>query len=203
MGRERSFTCTDLDIRMSRNRAIPLLACFVAASAMAAADHVIDFEKGSPGWTYYGGFEFPGATGSIATTRESAREGKQALRLSGDFSGGGRYVAATCALPEGTPCLGLRFWVRTTDVDSIGIRIVDSGGQTFQFTRQLTRKDAWQEVVLQDITEPKVVWGGAGDKVFHQPAASCSFTVGVGPKKTTALLLDAVQVLGAPAAAKR
>lgn len=177
----------------------PLLACCV----LAAAEHRIDFENGSPGWTYYGGFEFPGATGGIAITREAARDGKQALRLHGDFTGGGRYVAAICALPAATPCRGLRFWIRTADVDSIGIRVVDSTGQTFQFTRPLQRTAAWQEVVLADLSAPKVVWGGGGDKVFHQPAASIACTVGVGPERTTTLLIDAVRVCDAPASGAR
>lgn len=179
---------------ISQRILLPLLAC----CTLTAAEHRIDFENGSPGWSYYGGFEFPGATGSIGITRASAREGKHALRLHGDFTGGGRYVAATCALPAGTTCHALRFWVQGTDVDSIGLRIVDSTGQTFQFTRPLQRKAAWQEVVLADLSQPKVVWGGAADKVFHQPSTSISCTVGVGPQQTTTLLIDAVRVLDAP-----
>jgi len=175
----------------------------LACGCLSAVEHQIDFERGSPGWTYYGGFEFPGATGSIAITRESAHEGRHALRLHGDFTGGGRYVAARCALPADTPCHGLRFWAKTTDVDAIGIRIVDSTGQTFQFTRPLQRKPAWQEVVLDGLADPKVVWGGAADKVFHQPAASILCTVGAGPEKTTTLLIDVVRVLGEPTAGRR
>jgi hypothetical protein len=190
--------------RLPSSLALLVLAAPLVCSEPSAV--TCDFEQNAAHWAYYGGWEFPGATGTMTRTTDQAKSGKHALRLSADFTNGGRYIAMTYTLPTPMDIAGIRLWVKTTDLTSIGLRVVDSTEQTFQYTMALQKTPDWQQVALSELTHPKTSWGGANDKVFHAPAKQMSISIGAGPDRKTTMYVDDVQLQatsGAQAPAKR
>jgi len=138
-------------------------------------------DAGSEGWTFNNGAEFPGATGAI-TAEGKGGKSKGCLRLDADFTGGGSYVAAHRKLPENGPDVReIRFWLKRTGVDNIGLRLIDNSGQCHQLRggQSLKPGDGWQEVAIQiDEILGGEHWGGANDGSWHPPLAGISVMVG-------------------------
>ena len=142
-----------------------------AASTGAAAPTVIDdFESAtSPApWVFSSGAEFPGASGSL--TSGPGASGKGAA-LAYDFSGGGKYVAMTLALPTPITATAIGYEARASGVRTT-LRVVDSSGQTLQYQVNRPLETAgptdWYPQIV-DLTSPTLQFGGAGDGVVHQP----------------------------------
>src|SRR5262245_15038864 len=55
---------------------------------------LLDVQNPSRGWSVSNGQEFPGAKADLTTDADSPRGNRKSLRLVGDFTGGGAYVAA-------------------------------------------------------------------------------------------------------------
>lgn len=66
----------------------------------------------------------------------------------------------------------LSFWVKTSDIRVIGLRMVDSTGQVHQQRIYLEPTDDWQKVTVTDFSggHENNHWGGANDGVWHPPA---------------------------------
>jgi hypothetical protein len=152
-------------------------------------------EHGTPGWKFTDGSEFPGAKGGLTTGTE-AKVGKRSIRMDADFTGGGSYVASTLDLADrNLDIREVRVWVKRDNVDALGIRLIDGGGQCHQgAAKALKPIDGWQEVVFQ---VPAIVggehWGGANDGAWHPPLKAISFAIGnpnVGPGKKASIWLD-------------
>ncbi|MFZ4779341.1 MAG: hypothetical protein ACOYM3_28605, partial [Terrimicrobiaceae bacterium] len=143
----------------------------VLATALFAEDETASiggFEKDRQGWEYNGGWEFKGAAGNIAIDRETKKSGEASLKLHGDFSKGGSYVAAVKKLSM--EIKSLSFSVRTSGADGFDMRIKDKSGQVFQYKMPLAANEEWQAVTKDDFEKADGSWGGKNDKKFHPPA---------------------------------
>ena len=116
-------------------------------------------------WSFWNGPEFPGARGGVALSAKSAHSGRNGLAFSFDFTGGGNYVQAGRSIPAGEKATGLRLWVRNPGMNSIGIRVTDGEGQTFQKTFAVPH-GGWQQIEIS-FSGWTGNWGGKGDAVFR------------------------------------
>jgi hypothetical protein len=65
-------------------------------------------------WKFGNGSEFPGATGSLAIDPSAQRDGKESLKLQGDFTKGGNYTAAAMKSPYNIPYKAFEWKVKAT-----------------------------------------------------------------------------------------
>jgi len=155
-----------------RARPVVLIVAIVSWAVLAGEEFVSvgDFSKSEDGWGLSLGEEFPGATGSLARDEACRREGAASLRLQGDFSRGGNYVAAEKSLPA-VDAVEFVFWVKTSDVRRLNLRLVDATGQCHQRVGlPLAGTAGWQKlsVRVQDVCGGEH-WGGANDGKWHAP----------------------------------
>ena len=157
-----------------------------------------EFSRDVDGWTYYGGVEFPGATGSLALSSTEKKSGPNSLELSGDFTKGGLYVAAKKKLSS-VKMTGLHFWVKRESGEAVlGLDITDTTGQGHHKQVTLNESQDWQEVTINNIADGTPAWlhsGGANDGKFHQPANGMGFSIGKGKGKTARLYFDRVEAV--------
>ncbi|SDS46532.1 glycosyl hydrolase [Jiangella sp. DSM 45060] len=139
------------------------------------------FEGPSEGWTFANGPEFPGATGSFQRNDAHHMGGELAGLLSGDFTAGGAYVQVSRTVAS-LPVRTLRFWVLSSTVQRIGLRMTDSTGQTHQQTIAIAPDGVWQEVAVSDFAGGAgyVHFGGADDGVWHGPATRVGLVLDEG-----------------------
>lgn len=116
-------------------------------------------------WGFFNGPEFPGAKGGVALSAKSAHSGRNGLAFSFDFTGGGNYVQTGRSIPPGEKVTGIRLWVRNPGMNSLGIRVTDSEGQTFQKTFTIPH-GMWQQIEIS-FNGWVGSWGGKGDAVFR------------------------------------
>ena len=117
-------------------------------------------------WAFYGGYEFPGAKGTV--TRQNL-EDREIVNLFYDFSGGGAYVAAkgTLEIPEGAT--EFRFTAKADRPHKLVLRLVDATKQTHQWELRYDRAGQWQDFSV-DLTKPaKKSFGGANDGTMNFP----------------------------------
>lgn len=133
---------------------------------------------GSHDWRFLNGPEFPGAQGALVAERV---EGVQGGKISFSFIHGGAYVMAirSTDIPEGYR--ELRFRVIGGDNANLSLRLIDSSGQTHQFTcGTYAGTEQWQ-IFRVDLTggrsKASMVFGGAGDNVFHWPVREIAIIV--------------------------
>ncbi len=146
---------------------------------------VDDYERDPVGWSYVGGWEFPGAKG--AANREAAgvaHGGTHSYRLDYDFTAGGSYVGVWKALDalKVPDVKEFHIWVKTDSVASLGVRLGDGSDQTHQSSIRLNKTSDWQEVVIK-VAEASSGehWGGANDGQWHAPAKGFGLNVGKNP----------------------
>jgi hypothetical protein len=143
-----------------------VLISFLVCAAWTAERRVDigSFGNRLDGWEYYGGFEFPGATGTLARTGESGHATAGAARLSGDFSAGGFYVGMRITKLN-LAATGFSCWIKPDGIaKTIGLRLTDEGGQTFQYLIRLATGSDWQRItVLPGTTPAQGHFGGAND----------------------------------------
>ena len=164
-----------------------------------------DFEAEPRGWKFVGGEEFPGAKGSLSLDRSQSHGGKSSFKLDADFRGGGAYVGCWKEIePKSLPEVdAVRFWVRTSRLGRIGVRIVDATGQCHQSSVDLPGSDAdgWREVVLKlsDLVGGEH-WGGVNDGKWHGPPKGLGLNIGKdsaeGPDKRATLWIDDLAAVG-------
>jgi len=135
-------------------------------------------DDGEVDWNLNLGWEFKGAEGTMTCVKE---DGENAIRLAGDFTKGGVYIAADCNL-EGADLTGVRMMVKTANTTGFNCRYVDSSGQCHQAHGfPLTPDNQWHEV---EIPVPAVVggehWGGKNDGKWHAGGKLLSLTLGAG-----------------------
>jgi hypothetical protein len=164
-----------------------------------------DFEGDPQGWTFIGGWEFPGAKGSLALDTGTAHGGKRSYKLQADFSGGGAYVGTwrDLASLKGKDIKELHVWVKAVDVTGLGVRFVDSSDQCHQKNGgiPLAATGDWQEVVVKisDVVGGEH-WGGANDGKWHGPAKGFGLNIGkdrlASGATRAALYMDDVDAIG-------
>ena len=79
-----------------------------------------------PKWSFNKGPEFPGATGATALEK---LDGRDAVTLSYDFSGGGAYVAARVPIDLAEGCTQLKFEAKADRLVKVVVRLIDSTHQ--------------------------------------------------------------------------
>jgi len=141
-----------------------------------------NFEATPEGWEYVGGWEFPGAAGSLEWDKSTAYDGKGCLRLDADFSRGGAYVGLWKVMPDfkGQYLKEIRLWMKSNGVVDVGVRILDETGQCHQKKNvSLAKTDKWQQVILRisDLVGEES-WGGANDRKWHGPAKAFGLNIG-------------------------
>lgn len=154
-----------------------ILALFLVPGANAADEGAnLDLFVGKK-WTFYPGYEFPGAKGS---QRIEQVDGHDALILSYDFTGGGAYVAAKAPVDIGEGSAGLSFVARSAKEAKLVVRLVDSGGQTHQYQLLYTEPNTWQKLDVNFTDSTHKHFGGANDGIFQYPIKEIWFCVGKG-----------------------
>jgi hypothetical protein len=129
--------------------------------------------EGEHDWRFTRGEEFKGAKGSLTVVKDQPTAGQSCLKLAGDFSAGGAYVAAIKDLGD----LGVKdvvafhLRVKSDTGASLRIQLKDATGQTHQRARMPIAADGqWHDLVIK----PAEVaggehWGGANDGKWHGP----------------------------------
>lgn len=172
----------------------------VAGAEVASRVRLDELVDGEHDWRFSKGDEFPGAKGSLAVAADQPAKGKHALQLSGDFTGGGAYVAAIKNLSAlaGADASVIRLQAKSEEAASITVLLSDATGQAHQKKGvKITPDGKWHELVL----DPKQIaggehWGGANDGKWHGPPRELviSLTAASDAKnKKPALLLSDVQ----------
>ncbi|MFF0338373.1 glycosyl hydrolase [Kribbella sp. NPDC004875] len=162
-----------------------------------------DFDSAAEGWSFYPGSEFPGATGGLAYDTASPHAGAQSAKLSGEFTGGGNYVALQRNLVP-IDLKSLSLWVKTSQISALGLRLTDATGQVHQQRLALSGSTAWQQLTVTrfDGGTGYLHFGGADDGVWHGPAKAIMLTLDkssiIGGGTTAVANVDAVAATTAP-----
>ena len=112
-------------------------------------------------WSFSEGSEFPGAAGALDAA------GPDVLRLAYDFSGGGNYVAAYCAIDPPVPLDKVSFRMSSEHAVQITVRVTDKTGQTFQKSIHFAYS-GWRDLEF-GMDDWALSWGGADDGELQQP----------------------------------
>ncbi|MCA9248049.1 MAG: hypothetical protein KDA42_13065, partial [Planctomycetales bacterium] len=157
-----------------RNIAIAPRPTAVAGAEVRATIPLDEIVEGVHDWRFSNGAEFKGASGSLTVLEDTPEPSQSCLQLRGDFTGGGAYVAAIRNMQEiaALETLALRLRMKTENVTSVGIQLVDSSGQTHQRRDYpIPATGDWRELTIA----PTEIaggehWGGANDGTWHGPA---------------------------------
>ncbi|MCX7046849.1 MAG: hypothetical protein NTX50_15345 [Candidatus Sumerlaeota bacterium] len=128
-------------------------------------------QAGEVDWTFDNGQEFKGAKGKLTLLKDQPEAGSNALRLDGDFTGGGAYVQALRKLPQlsGLKVESFMLRMRSSNCDHITVRLVDGTGQCHQRKGFALKTDGqWHDVVIRPselVGEEH--WSGANDGKWH------------------------------------
>ena len=165
----------------SRLSAIVLLFGVISAAtgSLTAGEVDLDLLSGTK-WAFYPGYEFPGAKGS---RRLESVDGRNALIVSYDFSGGGAYVVAGTPVDIAAGSKAIECAVKADRELKLMVRLEDSEKQTHQYQLSYETPNEWQPLQI-DLTAPsKGSFGGPKDGVIHYPITK--FWVGAGKGKST------------------
>lgn len=153
-------------------------------TSVVALDEVLE---GQTDWRLSLGQEVKGAKGSLTVVKDQPEAGKTSLKLEGDFTGGGAYVAAIKDIAdlEAKDVTAIRLRAKTENCASISVIVVDSTGQTHQRKGVSVVADGqWHEMVLKPAEIAGVEhWGGANDGKWHGPAKQFVISVTSGSDK--------------------
>ena len=189
-------------------RLLSVLILFLAISALSAAASKYELlfaDKTTDKfglWKYFGGDEFPGAKGALVLDKRVRKRGSAAMRLEGDFSGGGAYVSAVISVKNLKDTVnGLVFYARAENIQEMSLRITDSSGQTHQIPGFQVTNKKWtlHKFDLSALEKKHESWGGKADGKWHPPLKGISFVIGGkramnSKSKKMALWIDDVAV---------
>lgn len=163
-----------------------LFASFLLQGLSAVAEEVALIAPDAPlkAWRFDNGREFPGATGAMTADDAVEPQHRPALRLDGDFTGGGNYVQVGRSLPA-LELETLSFWVKAPQgLETLTLRLIDGTGQCHQFNLRVESHGNWQRVLFPvaryfdkagtsasvELVKRYEGWGGAKDGKWHNPA---------------------------------
>ncbi|MFA6286408.1 MAG: sugar-binding protein [Opitutaceae bacterium] len=157
-----------------------LLSTVVASDAPQEA-RLDDFSTEGFDWKFSKGNEFPGAKGALEIAKDAGPDGKPALRLLADLTGGGKYVGLGKLMPTWSlrDTLVVRMKIKTGDVKNLTFCLTDATGQTFQKKDLPIKTDGvWHdyEFTTKSLTSGEH-WGGANDGEWHGPARDIFFSI--------------------------
>ena len=148
--------------------------------------------EGEHDWRFSRGEEFPGAKGSLTVVKDEPAPGKSCLKLAGDFTGGGAYVAAIKDLRDldVKDVAAFRLRVKSDNAASLGIQLVDGTGQTHQRKRIPIAADGqWHDLVIKPVGDRRRrALGRRQRRQVARPAAQLVALAGrqAGPEDETA-----------------
>jgi len=146
----------------------------LAPDALAGEEKPLDL-PGSTQWAYYPGYEFPGAKGG---RRLENTDGRDAVIVSYDFSGGGAYIIAGAKVEIAQGAAELRFDVRADRELKILVRMEDSEKQTHQYPLHYDTPGQWQTMTIRFGEPAAKSFGGPADGTIRYPILK--FWAGVG-----------------------
>lgn len=118
-----------------------------------------DFEKGTD--------DFTGLAVEKTTGKDSSLSGK--LENTNQ-----KWVIASRNLSLDRELKAVEFWIKSSDIGKIAVRIVDSTGQCFQPRVPFKADGKWQKIEINKFAEGEV-FGGAADKKIHHPVKKMEF----------------------------
>ena len=89
--------------------------------------------------------------------------------------------------------LELRFWVKSRDVKTVTIRLVDKAGHNYQQRFPIQSDGAWQEIVIREFNKGQA-WGGLPDGKWVGPPQSIVFVL----EAKGTLWIDGIEALLSP-----
>jgi hypothetical protein len=154
--------------------ALILISC--SFHALADSSEAFDGRK----WTYYGGYEFPGAEGNVQRTEVDDRD---AVALSYDFSAGGAYVACQVPVNIMESDRVFSFAAKCEVSCKLTLRIKDSQGQIHTYKPVYEEAGEWKNFEFDLRDDVAGHFGGPNDGVIHFPLLQV--TLGVNKGETT------------------
>jgi hypothetical protein len=162
--------------------------------AEVALDEVLE---GEFFWDLFVGQEVKGGKGALTLVKDQPSQGKYAMKLAGDFAGGGSYVGARKGFEDFDlrDVTAIRMKIKTENVAALTFRIGDGTGQTFQKKGiALTPDGQWHDLVIEPAALASAEhWGGANDGKWHGAprAMALLLTKPAGePKSISVLIAD-------------
>lgn len=119
--------------------------------------------------------DLDGFKGAMKRDPTEAKVGQASARLTHK---GPKWSSTGRDLPElENDFLELRFWVKSTDVKTLAVRLVDRSGQSHQQRPEVKPNGEWQQLVLRNFAGGRGYqsFGGADDKKWHAPARNLVF----------------------------
>lgn len=188
---------------------VVFVALFAPFAAAQEAASLFDAKTKAFGWTSSNGAEFPGAKVDLAVDESVKHSGKPTLKLTGDFTGGGNYVAMHRELESDVKTFST--WLKLGGTEQVTFRFVDSTDQCHQINVKVSPTEDWQRVTLalgdffakrgMTDTVPNIAkyesWGGKGDSKWYGPAKLVSVLIGPGEdrSKPRSLWLGDTQIM--------
>jgi len=180
---------------------LPAATALTSSSTGAAASETLltpvrldEIIEGEHDWRFDNGREFAGAKGGLTVVNDGPQAGASCLQLSADFTGGGAYVQILKDLKPmglGGDLADIRLKVKSDNVRSIGVRLIDGTGQCHQAKDiPIVADDQWHDLVLKpsDIAGGEH-WGGANDGKWHGPAGMVCFLLTKSKENTPRIQL--------------
>ncbi|MBN2710826.1 MAG: hypothetical protein JXR97_00125 [Planctomycetes bacterium] len=153
-----------------------------------------ELEKGELKWGFTRGEEFGGAQGNIEVVKDQPKKKDYAVKMNGDFTAAGTYVAATrkVEFKEDYEIKYITFKLCSKTADSYNLRIGDSTGQTHQGPHFKLKSDGeWHDVTVRvDSLIKGEHWGGDNDGSLHRPIKSLSILIGKGGGNVKDLMIS-------------
>ncbi len=133
-----------------------------------------EIAEGEHDWRFSRGEEFKGAAGSLTVVKDQPFKGQACLKLAGDFTAGGAYVAAIRdleTLGDAKDVASFHLRVKSDNAAVVGVQLVDGTGQTHQQSNLPIAADGeWHDLVLKPVqVAGGEHWGGAQDGKWHGP----------------------------------
>jgi hypothetical protein len=172
-----------------------LLSLSILRSQPAIASEeiaLIDQAAPTSGWRFDNGQEFPGAKGGFSADDSVEPQYRPALRLDGDFTGGGNYVQIGRDLPV-ADIESLSVWIKAPEgMGQTTMRLIDGTGQCHQFNLKVESHGEWQRILFPvaryfdkagtsasvELVKRYEGWGGAADGKWHNPAKAVYMLLG-------------------------
>lgn len=145
----------------------------VPGADVKAVFQLDEIVEGEHDWKFTRGEEFKGAQGSLSVVKDQPAPGQTCLKMAGDFTGGGAYVAAIRNLETlgAKDVAAFHLRVKSETGAFLRFQLKDGTGQTHQRARLPIAGDGqWHDLVVK----PAEVaggehWGGANDGQWHAP----------------------------------
>ncbi len=144
-----------------------LLAATLAPAFPASGDGVVEFRPPNRAWYFDRGPD-PATTGDLTFS-------KAAIRLTGDFTRGKRYVAAVCVISRKFREANRMVFKVRTDQEILMVLLTDATGQV-HLQKHPVKPNEPEEITVR-FTAGKQFWDGAKDGVLHLPVKEVSVLV--------------------------